>query len=171
MANRILSRRDVVFAAALLAAAMIASSGRLLAQSSPPAPGCAYDQCALRVEGNRILRGASGESVGSLGVFSATNLTGLVSGVLSDSATAHARIFDATYGRGSTLALVGALVAGAALGVEHSRRDQRLTGGTSTVFAIAVSGMVAGLVGVREVAKAHDALSRAIWWHNRELPR
>jgi hypothetical protein len=158
-------------AAALLVAALIAPAGTLYAQVSSPSPSCAYDQCALRLEGNRILRGASGERVGKLGVFSATSLSDLVSGVPSDSALVHARIFDANYGRGSTLAFAGTLTAAVALGVAHSRREQRLTGGTSTVFAIAVSGTVIQFVGVRKIVKARDALSRAIWWHNRELAR
>ena len=123
------------------------------------------------MEGNRILRGATGERVGKLGIFSATSLSSLVSGVSSDSALAHARIFDANYGRGSTLAFVGGLTAGVALAVEHARREQRLTGGTSAVFAIALSGIIIGSVGARKVVKARDALSRAVWWHNRELAR
>jgi hypothetical protein len=158
-------------AAALLVAALIAPSGTLLAQVSPPSPACAYDQCALRLERNRILRGVSGERAGKLGVFSATNLAALVSRVPSDSALAHARIFDANYGLGSRLLFVGGLTAGVALGVEHARRQQKLLGGTSTMFAIAFSGVVIEFVGARKVVKARDALSRAIWWHNRELPR
>ena len=171
MANQTVSRQYGFSGAALLAAATIAPSGKMLAQASVASPSCAYDQCALRVERNRILRGASGERVARLGVFSATSLSDLVSGIPSDSALAHARIFDANSGRGSTLAFVGALTAGAALGVAHSRREQRLTGGTLTVFAIAFSGVVIEFVGVRKVVKARDALSRAIWWHNRELDR
>jgi hypothetical protein len=164
-------RRYGFTAAALLVAVTLAPSDKLSAQASPLASGCAYDQCALRLEGNRILRGAAGERVGKLGVFSATSLSGLVAGVPSDSALAYARIFDANYGRGSTFAFIGALTAGGALAVEHARREQRLTGGTSAVFAIALSGVVIEFVGVRKIVKARDALSRAIWWHNRELPR
>ncbi len=171
MANQTMPRRHGFTAAALLAAASLATSGELLAQTSPPSSGCAYDQCALRLEGNRILRGAAGERVGKLGVFSATSLSSLVARVPSDSARAQARIFDINYGRGSTLAFIGALTAGGALAVEHARREQELTGGHSAVFAIALSGVVIEFVGVRKIVKAHEALSRAIWWHNRELSR
>ena len=170
MANHAVLRQYSFFAA-LLVAAFVAPSNTLLAQASPPSPSCAYDQCALRLEGNRILRGASGEMVGKLGLFSATSLSGLVSRIASDSALAHARIFDANYGRGSILFVAGALTGGVALGVAHARSEQRLTGGTSTVFAIALSGLVVELVGARKLVKARNALSRAMWWHNRELAR
>lgn len=170
MANQPVSHQYRVSAAAFLVAALIAPSGALLAQTSLPAHGCAYDQCALRLERNRILRGASGERVGKLGIFSATNLVTLVSNVPSDSALAHARIFDANYGRGSRLLFVGAVTAGVALVVDRTRREQGLTGGTSTIYAIAFSGIVVEFLGGRKVLRARDALSRAIWWHNRELP-
>ena len=158
-------------AAALLVAAFVAPSRALLAQGNLPSPGCSYDQCALRLEGNRILRGASGERVGKLGVFSAANLSALVSAVPSDSALAHARIFDANYGQGSRLLFGGVLTAVVALTVDRARRDQGLTGGSWAPLAIASCGIVIEFVGARKVVRARDAFSRAIWWHNRELPR
>jgi hypothetical protein len=65
------SRRYGFAAAALLVVAIIAPSRNLLAQITLPSPGCTYDQCALRVEGDRVVRGASGERVGRLSFFSA----------------------------------------------------------------------------------------------------
>jgi hypothetical protein len=136
------------------------------------APACTYDACALRLERTAILRGAGGAPVGRLGTFGAPALTPLVAG--SDSAARHAAVFDREYGTGKKLLHGGAVVALVPLTILlHRTRDldRDVTAGDWALLAAAVPGLAVEIWGARKVERSLKALSRAVWWYNRDLPR
>ena len=156
-------------AAALTAAALV---GRPLAAQQSPLQPCTYDACALRVEPRlfgspRIVRGAAGVPVGSIGPLGA-DLEEIVQG--ADSAVRHAR----DYRRAQTRGLV-ATVGGAALfavGLAQCDEDGLLFEGCSSgAGALALGGLGATLYGAFEYSRANRSLSRSLWWYNRALPR
>jgi hypothetical protein len=128
---------------------------------------CTYDECALRLEGPRLLRGIQGIQVGRLTLWSGPRLTDLVS--TGDSAREYARRFDANYSWGSRFAFVGGLFF-AAVGVDHLRGYQG-TMRREHQLELAISGGALLLVGGLKLRRANEALSRAMFWHNRDLPR
>ena len=128
---------------------------------------CPYDECALRLEGPRLLRGVQGVPVGRLTLWSGPRLTDLVS--TSDSARAYARRFDANYNWGSRLSFVGALFL-AAVGVDHLRGYQG-TMRREHQLELGISGGALLLAGGFKLRRANEALSRAMFWYNRDLPR
>lgn len=165
----------------MIAIAIIACSvpgtvrAQYVAPVATPILACSYDDCALRLEGARVLRGQVGTRVGQLRVFSATRLEPLV-GSASDSARLYANEFDRNYGTGARWAAVGGLGLGVVTAFLIDRRASR---GESNEWEGRHWAMAGGLVvsiaaseyGTRRLRRAHRALSRAIWWHNRELPR
>jgi hypothetical protein len=134
---------------------------------APTAKVCTYDECALRLEGPRLLRGVQGVPVGRLTLWSGPRLTDLVS--TNDSARMYAQRFDANYSRGSRLAFVGGLFL-AAVGVDHVRGSQG-TMRREHQLELGVAGVALALVGGIKLSRANQALSRAMFWHNRDLPR
>jgi hypothetical protein len=82
-------------------------SGRASHQAGGPLASCAYDICALRIEGSSVVQGAAGQRVGGLGLFS----------------------------------------------------------------GVAIGASVVSFIGGLFERRAKKQLARAIWWHNRELPR
>jgi hypothetical protein len=131
---------------------------------------CTYDACALRVEGRRVLRGASGQPVLSLGMWGASPLAPYAA--TSDSAASYAAEFDHHYTPGTrwmTIGLLSSAVMGAVVGATRTGdvADRELAatlGGIALSFGIFTYGN-------RRVDRAFRALSRAIWWTNRDLPR
>ena len=130
--------------------------------------GCTYDRCAIRVEQQRVVRGVPGAEtdIGRLGVWGAPRLTALVE--QSDSARHYAALFERQYRTGVRMSLLGAAAGGTllALGWQASteRDRQRLTVAAIPFLALGVYGDFRRSAGQR-------ALSRAIWWYNRDLPR
>jgi hypothetical protein len=126
-----------------------------------------YDARALRFEsslGNvRIIRGADGELVGTGGWFRDTELEKLVAS--SPNALAQARLFEKNNFRGSLIGAVGALtsVVGFVLTTNSN--------GSASSPALIIGGVGAMVWGVQHVNMSYSALSRALWWYNRDLPR
>jgi hypothetical protein len=145
----------------------------LLAQDSPPtvAP-CRYDLCSLRVEENRILRGAQNREVGRLGSWRATPLLPLMD--QSDSAQFYAHQFDENYAAGTRWTAVSGLALGVAavflLDSSHHAGEHWNGNDWAWVGALAVS-IGTGAYGEHRLMVARRGLSRALWWHNRELSR
>jgi hypothetical protein len=126
-----------------------------------------YDARALRFEsswGNvRIIRGADGELVGTSGWFRNIELEKLVAA--SPTAVSQARLYEKNNFRGSLVGTVGAVtsVVGLVLTTNSSN-------GASSP-ALIIGGVGAMVWGVQHVNMSYSALSRALWWYNRDLPR
>ena len=142
------------------------------AQSSPAAAGpqpCSYDACALRVErgwfSERIVQGSTGTRVATLNAFGPT-IVPLVQ--RSDSAVAQARNFQRDRRRGTVLTLAGLTMYIVAAANSHFF-DGNLPSPTDAQWAAMGGGLVLTLVGAHFELRAERALSRALWWNNREL--
>jgi hypothetical protein len=135
--------------------------------TTPTSAACTYDECALRLEGQRLLRGIQGVQVGRLTLWTGPRLSDLVS--TSDSARVYARRFDANYSWGSRLAFLGGLFL-AAVAVDHLRGYQG-TMRREHELGVGISGGALLLVGGLKLRRANEGLSRAMFWHNRNLPR
>src|SRR4051812_38102503 len=103
-------RFSIILTVLLALAAPLASSAQSGAPVRAPA-GCTYETCALRIEPRffasaRLLRGRTGEPVGSLGGFG-SGVDTLLAG--PDSAAAHARRYVTDARRAGTLGLIGAV--------------------------------------------------------------
>ncbi|HMG69533.1 MAG TPA: hypothetical protein VK544_00360 [Gemmatimonadaceae bacterium] len=126
-----------------------------------------YDAQALRVESRwgsiNIIRGVNGPVVGSVGWFRRFDVEKLVES--SPQATTEAGKFKSNNFRGSLIAGLGAttLVAGAILTSNSS------SNASSPMLMIAGAGAM--VWGVQYLNKGYSALSRAMWWYNRDLPR
>jgi hypothetical protein len=127
----------------------------------------AYDARALRFEsswGNvRIIRGADGALVGTSGWFRDVQLEKLVAS--SPAAVAQARLYEKNNFRGSLVGTVGALTA--AIGVVLTTNSAN----NASSPALIIGGMGAMWWGVQHLTMSYSALSRSIWWYNRDLPR
>lgn len=148
----------VLFGAQLL----IMGANAMAAQES------AYDENALRVEsrqGNlQILRGIEGKVAARAGIFHGPNLSNLV--IQSDSALAEAKVFERDYQPGQWLAALGIATLGAAIGASRINDINPViqVGLTATSFtSLAYGG--------KKLHSAYGALSKAIWWYNRDLKR
>jgi hypothetical protein len=126
-----------------------------------------YDARALRFEsswGNvRIIRGADGELVATSGWFRNIELEKLVAA--SPTAVSQARLYEKNNFRGTLVGTVGAVtsVVGLVLTTNSSN-------GASSP-ALIIGGVGAMVWGVQHVNMSYSALSRALWWYNRDLPR
>jgi hypothetical protein len=133
-----------------------------LPTSLPAQQSCTYDQCALRLEQNRIVAGAEGRRIGSLGFLTSTDLT--TTFAISDSAAFHYDVFRDNYVSGT----VWSMLSGGALGVA-------LLGGfdmsNTMQLGLIATSIVAGAIGGHKTRRAQSGLSRAMWWHNRALPK
>ncbi|HJR66293.1 MAG TPA: hypothetical protein VJ802_07665 [Gemmatimonadaceae bacterium] len=132
---------------------------------------CTYDTCALRFEGRHVLRGLAGHRVLSLGMWGATPLVPFAS--RSDSGVTHAAEFDRLYtpgARWSTLGSLGLAVTGTLLALHGELPELSENEGRIYFGGFALS-LVLFTHGERRVNRAIHALSRAIWWTNRDLAR
>jgi hypothetical protein len=138
--------------------------GRTL-QSSDSSRG--YDTQALRFESRwgsaDIIRGAGGTVIGTVGWFRDFDVEKLVES--SPHAVTEARAFQTNNFRGSLVGGLGALtlVTGVILTSNSSNNA------ASPILIIAGGGAVVG--GARHMNAAYSALSRALWWYNRDLVR
>lgn len=143
------------------------SAPRVDAQQAPePFPqNCTYDTCALRIKaptlttGMKVVRGSESIEVVQLGLLQPA-IAPFVQA--SDSAAFFAAIYDHQYDRGAMISLVGtaiSIVAPIAM--------------RGTMQKVAFTGVGIGLTVVGGVItnRADEALSRAMWHYNRELPR
>jgi hypothetical protein len=130
--------------------------------------GTAYDDNALRLEGHigdvRIVRGAQGTVLGKIGVFRGVDVVKLVSP--SEKATIEAKNFAHEYGPGTLLTSLGIATLGAAIGVS---RIHDINSSITTGLMLAATGLI--VYGGGRLESAYNALSRSIWWYNRDLKR
>ena len=156
--------------AAVLVATSVAST--IGAQMPVAAPTCTYDSCSLRLELFEVKRGAGNERVGRFGMFGRTAMTPLVLQT-SDSAMAHARLFDREYSRGLKLTWAGLLITAPTLAalMHHSNGRDDFDGTSIALAGGVLVGTFIETIGTNKLRNAQKALSRALWWHNRELPR
>ena len=126
-----------------------------------------YDARALRFEsswGNvRLIRGADGPVVGTGGWFRDLDLEKLLAS--SPSAVAEARVYQTNNFRGSLVGGIGAAttVVGVLVAANASNNA------SSPVLVI--GGVGAMVWGARHLSMSYSALSRAVWWYNRDLTR
>ena len=130
--------------------------------------GTAYDDNALRLEGHigdvRIVRGAQGTVLGKIGVFRGVDVAKLVSP--SEKATTEAKNFARDYGPGTWLTSLGIATLGAWIGVS---RINDVNHGITTGLLLASTGLI--VYGGGRLENAYNALSRSVWWYNRDLKR
>ena len=126
-----------------------------------------YDARALRFEsswGNvRLIRGADGQLAGTGGWFRDIELEKLVA--ISPAAVAQARLYEENNFRGSLVETVGALTT--VLGLVLTANSSN----SASSPALIIGGMGAMIWGVQHVNMSYSALSRALWWYNRDLSR
>lgn len=152
---------------ALIVGAYIFAAGATADAQSPADSANSYDGRALRFEsswGNvRIIRGADGQVIGTSGWFRDAELEKIVAG--SPSAIAQARLYEKDNFRGSLVGTVGALatVVGLVLTTNSSN--------SASSPALVIGGVGALLWGAQHLTMSYSALSRALWWYNRDLPR
>jgi hypothetical protein len=125
-----------------------------------------YDDNALRVESQRgnlqIVRGIQSTVVARSGIFHGPRVASLVTH--SDSALAQARVFERDYVPGQVIAGLGIATFGAAIGVW---RIPDVNPTMPTALTIASVYLIA--YGGTKLERAYRALSKAIWWYNRDL--
>ena len=126
-----------------------------------------YDQAALRVDGRlgrlRIVRGISDSVVLTVGIIRSAGVAKLVAS--SPNAVAQAKLFEANYRQGIWTAALGVGVWGWAFAINHIGVNQPVPLGiTFTTLALVTYGAV-------RLDTATRALSRAIWWYNRDLKK
>lgn len=144
--------------------AAAASSARGVATSDSSR---SYDAQALRYESRWgsavIIRGATGPVLGTAGLFRDLDVTQLVAS--SPQAVAEARTFKTNNFRGSVVGGLGAttVVVGAILTSNSSNNA------ASPILMVA--GAIATAWGVQHLNIGYSALSRALWWYNRDLTR
>jgi len=154
------------FLQACLVICVLAGGGTMHAQAN--IGSTEYDAAALRVEsswGKRLLvRGRDGTVVGNIG-SRGFDLSAAVAS--SPNAVREAKEFDRNIGKGWTILSIGIVAWGVGGGVA------RMDGIDPIVSVAAWSGVAAGTAlmfygGIR-LNKAFTALSRSIWWYNRDL--
>ena len=153
----------------LLGAILVSSAVGAQSDSARRA-SCTYDACALRQEGGAILRGLAGEKVGHIGAFSASDLPSIVRG---DSAAGYAQVFKREYRRGNRMSWGGFVVTEASVVaiLYRMRDDQHFAAPETALAGVALGGFVISRVGTMSLRRARTAASKALWWHNRDLPR
>jgi hypothetical protein len=125
-----------------------------------------YDNQALRFEsywGNaKIIRGADGPVVGTAGWFRSFDVEKVVAA--SPPALAEARVFKTNNFRGSVVTSLGAVAT--VVGVVVAAN------GKSAATPILIIGGVGAMGwGVQHMNTAVAALSRSLWWYNRQVAR
>ena len=125
-----------------------------------------YDENALRVDQRRgtisIVRGVSETVVARIGAFRRVDIARIVSP--SANAVAEAKMFERDYRPGTWLASLGIATLGAAIG---SSRIAHLNQAIPTGLTIAGMGLIT--YGGWRLGNALRALSKSIWWYNRDL--
>lgn len=125
-----------------------------------------YEQNALRVESRlgdlQIVRGAQSTVVARAGVFHGPKIANLVG--QSEKALAEARAFERDYEPAQSLIAVGIAVLGGAIGASRMHDIDNAIPTGLTIASVVLIGY-----GGSKLERAYSALSRAIWWYNRDL--
>ena len=126
-----------------------------------------YDSQALRFESRwgsaDIMRGAKGEVVGTVGWFRDFDVEKLVQSSAQASDAAHD--FRVSNFRGSLVTTIGASLVAIGLVVAGNNSNNAST----PVLIIAGAGGIGW--GLQHISQSYAALSRAIWWYNRDLSK
>lgn len=131
-----------------------------------------YDAGALRLE-NRwgeefLLRGSEGTVVGKIGgLRGGLDLTAIVSP--SPNALREATLFKRSYPRGVWTTAIGLSLVAVAAAV--ARIDDIGPAAELSATAGGVGGVWLAAYGYKHLQRARRALSRSIWWYNRDLCR
>lgn len=167
-----------ILALAASALALQVDARAVEAQASPADPLCAYRDCALRVEGARLVRGAAGETVATPGFFRPMHLAPHVVG---DSALAYAVRHDRAATRAAWLSNGGglAMLAGLAVALIRDRgcdpSDFRSCRDGDALYlasaGLVLGGAVATFAGVPFARSAWRLQARAVWWNNARFAR
>jgi len=162
----------------LVLLAVLVDSNSTQAQEGVGTTICSYDECALRQEGQLLIRGSRGTPVGKLGAIKVPRLVPLIgdrAGVApsADSALAYARVFDREYPRGIAIGWTGTIAAAIPLAIVYRRLEDGAGADAADWgwVAATVPGLALQYWGARKVQRARSALGKAIWWHNRDLAR
>jgi hypothetical protein len=127
-----------------------------------------YDEKALRVDQRHgtisIVQGASETTVLKIGAFRTAHVTGIVSP--SPNAVAEARIFERDYLPGARITSLGIAMLGAAIG---SSKIPDLN--QAVPIGLSIAGMSLIIYGGRKLENAYRALSKSVWWYNRDLKK
>jgi len=149
-----------------LAIALCVAQHFLWGATAMSAQDSTYDDNALRVESQRgnlqIVRGIQGTVVARSGVFHGPKVASLVT--RSDSALAEARVFERSFDRGQYVTAVGIATLGAAIGAWRIRDINPAIPTGLTIVSVSLM-----TYGGTKLERAYRALSKAIWWYNREL--
>jgi hypothetical protein len=126
-----------------------------------------YDEDALRLDsgfgGLKIVRGVSDSVVLTIGMFRAVDVARLVAS--SPNAVAQAKVFESNYRQGIWTAALGVAVWAGVFAINHIGPNQPVPlGVTFTTVALVTYGAM-------RVGTANRALSKAVWWYNRDLKR
>ena len=125
-----------------------------------------YEANALRIDEHggtiRIVRGVSETVVAKIGVFRAVDVAAVVSP--SPKAVAEATVFQRNYRPGTWLASLGIATLGAAIGASRINGLNQAIPTSLTIVSVSLI-----TVGGFKLETAQRALSRAIWWYNRDL--
>ena len=126
-----------------------------------------YDENALRLEdhfGVQIVRGASDVVVGKIGMFRGIDVSAVVKS--SPNAVAEAKIFQHDYTPGMLMASLGIVTLGAAIGASR-------IAGINQIIPTGITIVSVGLLsyGGSKLQNAYKALSKSIWWYNRDLKK
>lgn len=125
-----------------------------------------YEENALRIDESRgtirIVRGVSETVVAKIGVFRAVDVAGIMNP--SPKAVEEALVFQHNYRPGTWLAAVGIATLGAAIGASRiNGLNQAIPTGLTIVSVSLIT------VGGFKLQTAGRALSKAVWWYNRDL--
>ena len=170
-----------IFVGAVIGALLVSGTSRTVtaqAASSAEAPhtsavavsadsASSYDSQALRLESHwgeyRVIRGAKGPIVGTVGPVRSFDVAQLVA--RSPVAAAEARVFQANRLPASIVGIAGALsfVTGVVVASNSSNNA------SSPLLVIAGTGAM--VWSAQRLNTAYAALSRSIWWYNRDLKR
>jgi hypothetical protein len=126
-----------------------------------------YDAQALRFETNwgnvKIIRGIDGPIVGTSGWFRGFDVEKLVA--RSPAAVKEAQSYNTANSRGSFVGVAGAVTTAIGILVMANSSNNA----ASPVLVIAGIGTMAWAA--QHLSTSYSALSRALWWYNRDLTR
>lgn len=145
--------------------ALFGGTTTVAAQSHDSTRG--YDGQALRYESHlgrgRIIRGADGPLIGTVGWFSDFDVEKLVA--ISPSARAEARVYKTNNLRGSVVTSIGA--AATVIGVAVTANGSN----NASSPILIIGGLGAVVWGAQHFRIAYSSLSRSLWWYNRDVAR
>ena len=150
------------------AVAFCAAQLFFLGASAMDAQDSSYDENALRVETRygdlQIVRGVQGTVVARAGVFRGPKVADIVSG--SERALAEAKAFERDYQPGQSVLAIGIATLGAAIGAWRVPEISPAIPASLTIVSVSLI-----TYGGMKLEGAYRALSKAIWWYNRDLKK